>query len=252
MNAPRCVDSEIASLTDGDVHVWQVDLDSEAPNAQDLLPFLDQAERLRAGRYRLQRDRRRFIVARGMLRWLLSRYVHIRPESLEFSYGPYGKPLLASASGGHPIHFNLSHSGPNALYAVACDRQVGIDLERIPAICVRLPVAAQVFCHNERHILLQLPRQQQRQAWLQYWTRKEAYVKARGNGLSYPLHLIDVSSISNGIGVLQCSDNRPAVTQWTLLDLSVGPAYAASLAVEGLLDLTQLSLQSDLTLGDGS
>jgi 4'-phosphopantetheinyl transferase len=252
MNAPQCVDSEFVSLRNGEVHVWQVDLDSEAPNAQDLLPFLDEAERLRAGRYRLPRDRRRFIVARGMLRWLLSRYVHMQPESLEFSYGPYGKPLLAGPYGGHPIQFNLSHSGRNALYAVASGRQVGIDLERMPAHCVRLPIATQVFCHSERHILLQLPRPQQRQVWLQYWTRKEAYVKARGNGLSYPLHLVDVSSISDGIGVLQVSENRPAAPQWTLLDLTVGSTYAATLAVEGLLDPIKLSLQSDLTVEDES
>src|SRR5262245_16277885 len=133
------------TLADDEVHVWQAELGRTASHVQALLNTLDPDERVRARRFRFPRDREYFIVARGLLRIILGRYVRENPNALRFSYNPYGKPALAEGHGARALSFNMSHAGGLALYAVTRGRRIGIDLERIEPHFAYEQIAEQFF-----------------------------------------------------------------------------------------------------------
>ena len=176
-----------------EVHVWQATLDRTPSELQSLFDSLAADERARAGRFHFDRDRVRFVVARGVLRAILGRYMNRAPVSLSFRYGSHGKPALAGEADGDAICFNLSHSNGVALYAIARHRAVGVDLERIRFDLPVVEIAERFFSRREVAALRMLPSEQQHQAFFCCWTRKEAYIKARGEGLSLPLDQFDVS-----------------------------------------------------------
>ena len=150
-------------------------------------------ERARADRFYFARDREHFIVARGVLREILGCYLKRVPKSLCFCYGSHGKPALAGEFDGEAIRFNVSHSHGVALYAISRGRAVGIDLERIRFDLPVAEIAERFFSKREDAMLRSLPTDVQHQAFFRCWTRKEAYIKARGEGLSLPLDQFDVS-----------------------------------------------------------
>ncbi|MDQ2921579.1 MAG: 4'-phosphopantetheinyl transferase superfamily protein [Acidobacteriota bacterium] len=253
---PRCFDHSIwlsppahPRARHDEVHVWRVSLDeSQAPKFEALL---DDDERMRAARFRFQEHRNRFIVARGALRTILGSYLQTEPAELQFSYGRYGKPALTGGFAANAISFNLSHSGKFMLMAVSRGRELGIDLEWINQEFATSEVAERFFSHREILSLRGQPEYLQTEAFFNCWTRKEAYIKARGEGLTLPLDQFDVSLEPSGASLLDNRTEPGEVSRWSLQELHPAPAYCAAVAVEGfswqlrLLDFNSSTLVVD-------
>lgn len=228
------IPAEFVATRHDEVHVWRASLDVEAPCIKKLQQTLSEDERARAERFYFQKDRDRFIVARGLVRSILGRYLDIEPGHVKFAYGPYGKPALAGESGVHGIHFNLSHSDGLALCAIARGREVGVDLERLRPDFAAREIAERFFSPREVAILLALPENQWPKAFFNCWTRKEAYIKARGEGLTLPLDRFDVSVVpGEAAALLYVSGDPEESSRWSLQELVAGPGYVSALAVEG-------------------
>jgi 4'-phosphopantetheinyl transferase len=174
------------------------------------------------------------VVARGLLRAILGRYLGCSPADVRFCYGPRGKPALNDARGGEALRFNLSHSRGIALYAVTRGREVGVDVEAIRPEVEIASVARRVFSPSERATLHSLPPELQSEAFFNGWTRKEAFIKATGEGLARPLDEFDVS-IAPGepARLLATQPDADEAARWTLRELLPGPGYRAAVAVEG-------------------
>ena len=220
---------------DGDeVHVWRAALARTPREVEALEGLLSEDELRRAGRFHFRRDRANFVVARGTLREILSLYAGPPPRLLRFDYNAFGKPELAGAHAATRVRFNLSHAGGLALYAVAEGREVGVDVEAVRESVSCEELAASFFSRREVAALLALPARDRRGAFFDCWTRKEAYIKARGEGLSLPLDSFDVSlTPGEPAALLRTSDERDAAG-WTLRELTPGDGYAAAVAVEGV------------------
>jgi 4'-phosphopantetheinyl transferase len=217
------------------VHIWRARLDQSEACVQRLRQTLSADELARARRFRFQRDRKHFIAGRGLLRLILARYLDLEPSQLRFRYGPHGKPSLVTMSPLETPNFNASDSGGLALYAVTRGRKVGIDLEQIRTDCPCEQIAEQFFSSREKAMLQDLQTEQaKRKAFFGCWTRKEAYIKARGEGLSLPLDQFDVSlAPGEPAKLLEMRGDPLEASRWSLHELYPGPGYAAALAVEG-------------------
>ena len=223
--------SERPILDGSAVHVWRASLDQNASQVDRFERTLALDERSRAGRFHFRHDRDRFIVARGILRDILGRYLGRAPESLSFSYSSYGKPALIS-EGAEAIRFNISHSHGTALYVVTRGREIGVDLELVRDGLEIEQIAGRFFSRAEISVLCALPAQLRRRAFFLCWTRKEAYIKARGEGLSLPLDQFEVSLVPGEPAALM-SAQRDEAFRWSLRELFPAPDYAAALAIEG-------------------
>jgi 4'-phosphopantetheinyl transferase len=172
-------------LRANDVDVWRANLDDQRAEVVELMQArLSPDEAQRARRFYFERDRLRFIVARGILRTLLSRYVGGAPEQLVFSYGPNGKPALAPGGGTETVYFNVAHSDHLALFAFTRAGEVGIDVERIRELPEWEQVAEAAFSAPELAQLRSCPPERRREEFFRAWTRQEAVLKALGTGLS--------------------------------------------------------------------
>jgi len=221
-------------LTTGEVHVWRADMNQDRATINTYLKLLSPDEKERAGKYYFQRDREYFVVARGVLRMILSRYIDLSPEQIAFSFNPYGKPALRQGVGDDLLRFNVAHSGTVALYAFTRGREIGIDIEYIQQNCWSLELAEHFFSPTEVSMLSALAPQSRTLAFFDCWTRKEAYIKARGEGLSHPLNRFTVSVTPGQPASLLTTDGEPReASRWTLMDLFPGREYRAALAVEG-------------------
>ena len=216
------------SLESGGVHVWRVSLDQPDERLDRFRRTLEPDELNRASRFHFDKHRRHFIVARGFLRSVVGRYLETQPEALRFSYGAYGKPALASE---HVLRFNLSHSHEVALLAVARDAELGVDVEHVRADFASEEIAQRFFSRAEVEVFNSLPKDEQVAAFFRCWTRKEAYIKAIGKGLSQALDAFDVT-LMPGVqaALLRAEDDN--VERWWMSDLNVGKGYAGALAVE--------------------
>jgi len=212
------------------VDVWRVRLDLPLDALERVGASLSAEETQRAGRFHFTLDRDRFIAAHGCLRAVLARTLHCGPDQLTFSVNQYGKPALRD----HELEFNLTHSGDFALIAIARGHRLGIDLERIRPEISSQGIARQYFSKSEFAELQTLPLEQRQAAFFTCWTRKEAYIKAQGLGLSLPLESFDVSLTPNEPAMLRATRPDPQeAARWTLFSLDVDPCYAAAVAVEG-------------------
>ena len=222
------------TLGNNEVHVWCASLDLPASQVQSLQNTLVIEELRRAERYYFQKDRKHFIVARGVLRDILGRYLKIEPGQLRFCHNPYGKPGLAGETGGETLCFNVSHSHGLALYAITRDRAVGVDVEFIRPDLATEDIAERFFSPREVAVLRTLPANIQPEAFFNCWTRKEAYIKAKGKGLSIPLDQFDVSlAPGEPATLLSVNGESKEASRWSLQELDVGSGYAAALAAEG-------------------
>jgi 4'-phosphopantetheinyl transferase len=222
----------VAELAADEVHVWQASLDEPARAVNALAATLSPDERARAERYCFERDRHRFIACRALLRAILARYTGRRPAELRFHYGPLGKPSLPAAD---DPSFNVSHSDGLAVYALARGRAVGVDVERIRPVAGADRIAERFFSEPERQALRAVPTARKLEAFFTCWTRKEAYVKARGEGLGHPLDRFAVSLAAGAPARLSAAgagDERQ-IARWSLAGLAQSPGYVAALAVEG-------------------
>jgi 4'-phosphopantetheinyl transferase len=175
-----------------EVHVWRASLNQLQEHLVRLMRILSPQERARAERFHFEVDRKRCILARALLRLLLGRSLGTFPHLVRFRHNDFGKPRLAPAL--HPlVQFNLSHSGDLVLIALGRGRALGVDVEQIRMDVATENIAVRFFSDNERRGLASVPPVLQREAFFACWTRKEAYVKARGDGLSLRLEQFDVS-----------------------------------------------------------
>jgi 4'-phosphopantetheinyl transferase len=222
------------SLSSGEVHVWRANLERPAEVQQWLLRTLDADEQTRASRFHFDTHRRRFVVARGVLRSLLGRYLEVRPEDVRFAYGPYGKPALDGAHHAGALRFNTSHSHELGVYAFAQDHDAGIDVEYIKQDFATNEVAERFFSKYEVRVLRSLPKPEQAAAFFRCWTRKEAYIKAIGSGLSHPLDQFDVTLAPNEpAALLRDQRDAQAATRWQMFNLDLPAGYAGALIVAG-------------------
>jgi len=222
------------SLGEGEVHVWRAQLGREASTVSELLQILSEDERLKAGRLCVGEVRERFIVGRSVLRGILGQYLHVRPEQLRFSYGPHGKPAIAPECEGGGIRFNMSDSSGLAVFAVTRGREIGIDLERMRPDVPCEELARRYFAAAEVSEFLGLPESQRQEGFFNCWTRKEAYLKAIGRGLSFPLRNVVVSLAPGKPATILAIEGDPEeARRWSLTSLNPDPAYSAALVVEG-------------------
>lgn len=224
----------LAALDDDEVHVWRLDIDELKRDLSALRGTLAPDEVARAERFVFERDRERFVVARGALRSILARYVGGAPGSLRFGYSAYGKPFLQHA-GDARLHFNLSHSHELALVALTRQGRIGVDIEYMREAVEYEAVAASVFSAGENAALRALPAPLRRAAFFACWARKEAYVKARGEGLSTPLDQFDVSLHPGEPAALLYAGKGAQHERWSLGALYPARDYAAAVAVQGQL-----------------
>lgn len=217
----------------GQVHVWHASLDLEPAVFRHLENTLSVDERQRASRFYFPRDRRRFVAGRGLLRDVLARYTNSHPAELHFTYNDYGKPQLHQSERANAIRFNLSHSKGIIVLAVSRERNVGIDIETLRGDTSILDVADSFFSRNEVLRLHALPTHLRCEAFYRCWVRKEAYIKARGMGLSIPLHSFEVSLSPGSPAELLASTEPSDVSAWKLENLEVDAGYVAAVAAEG-------------------
>lgn len=234
------------NVATGEVHVWQVGLDLPEERLPFLQSLLSDEELDRARRYRFQRDWRRFVARRGLLRMVLSSYLEEHPAGLGFGYGPWGKPALANHRGGPAsfnLSFNLSDSADRALIAVTGGAAVGVDLEHIATGSAQKSAAQefatedisrQFFSASEVAAWQSLPAEQRVEGFYLCWTRKEAFIKAKGEGLSLPLADFEVSlAPGEPAALLRTRPDAGEAIRWDLHSLDLGRDYAGALCVAG-------------------
>jgi 4'-phosphopantetheinyl transferase len=214
-----------------EVVVARLDVEPDAVNA--LAGWLNGDERQRARRFQFEPDRQRFIVARGRLRQLLATRLDIEPQSVELSYAAHGKPVLARGSATQDWRFNVSHSGDVAVFAFCRGREVGIDVEAVHSVSCSDAVAGHFFSRNELEAYLALDAQDKELGFFHCWTRKEAFIKAVGDGLRYPLDVFDVSvSPREPARILRVGNMDGNDCGWCLRSFIPTPGYVAAIVIE--------------------
>jgi 4'-phosphopantetheinyl transferase len=215
-----------------EVHLWQARLDVSPEELAQLATTLSEPELDRSRAFRFERDRARFIAGRGQLRLLLGGYLDTRGSEIALVEGPNGKPRLAGGTA--LLRFNLAHSDDVVVFAVAWNREVGVDVERIRSDFPVDQVARHHFSPKERRDLAGLLEGDRLRAAFDCWTRKEAYLKASGVGLTVPLDGFDVTVRPGEPVRLSRPDAKSAASwSWSLHAFDAGPDYAAAVAVEG-------------------
>lgn len=246
-------------LAPGEIHIWRASQTVEPAVLARLHAPLDADEKARAERFVFQRDRDRFIAAHGILRELLAGYIGCAPAGIGFDYGPQGKPSLrptdstasrtADATSRFDrartvsrVRFNMSHSQGLAAFAFALDRELGIDVELIRADFGGEDIAKRYFSRDEVAELMSLPPEMRAEAFFLCWSRKEAYIKARGQGLQIPLTSFSVSLTPGAPERLRADD----ASRWELRSFQPHEDYAGALIAEAAHSSTNLSSPGSL------
>ena len=194
--------------------------------------LLSDAERQRASRFLFDRDRDRFIVGRARLRQLLAARLGTRPESVELVYGAHGKPALARRFADSDLRFNVSHCDDVTLYAFSCGREIGVDVEAVRVIGDADGIAARFFSLRENQAYCALEPRDRPLGFFQCWTRKEAFIKALGDGLSYALDRFDVSlGPGEPAEILRVETTPGDCCGWRMESLSPAPGFVAAVVI---------------------
>ena len=217
----------------GEAHVWLARLEVSPERHAELFAVLNADEKARAVRYLLAHHRLHNAAARGYLRTLLGRYLGVAPESVELQFNSYGKPSLAGAPAAGGLRFNVSHSHGLALFAFTRGRELGVDIEKIRPDFASAEIARRFFSAAESARLLSLAPELQTKAFFECWTRKEAYIKARGDGLSRRLDTFEVA-FGPGVtpAIVSAADEPDAAERWAVHDLLPADGYCGALIVE--------------------
>ena len=213
-----------------EVHLYWSCLDDVPQEDLDhYYSLLCDAEKKRAGRFYFHRDR--FIAAHGVLRVLLSACADVAPEKLKFKYDDRGKPGLENVNDGLKVCFNLSHSHKAALYGVCRDSRVGVDIEYIRPLSSMESIAGRYFSQTEFETIRSFPQDRQNEVFFQFWTAKEAYLKATGTGLS-GLQQIEITP-AGASPPEKTSHQDESGQSWAIYPVSAIPGYAAAVAIQG-------------------
>jgi 4'-phosphopantetheinyl transferase len=214
-----------------EVVVTRLDMGPEAVRASAAL--LSDVERQRASRFAFDRDQSRFTVARVRLRQLLAARLGMRPESVELVYGAHGKPALARRCADSDLRFNVSHCDDVAVYAFSCGREIGIDVEAIRVIRDADDIAARFFSRSENEAYLALDPPDRPRGFFNCWTRKEAFIKAVGDGLHHPLDRFDVSlAPGEPARILRVASTPGNDCGWRMESISPAPRFVAAVVIE--------------------
>jgi 4'-phosphopantetheinyl transferase len=226
-------------LHGNEVHLWLITLPTELDSLASYRSRLTDEERQRADRFHFPEDRARFTLGRAALRILVMRYSGTTDISLALN--EYGKPYLAQPD--ISLQFNIAHSGDLVLLGFTRGRPIGVDVERVRPDFATTEIADRFFAPDEAALVAALPQPDRARGFFNCWTRKEAYIKARGMGLSLPLHSFSVVFTAGEPPALLRADNDPAAPQrWTILDLPTCENYGAATAFEGRnLSVSQFS-----------
>ena len=218
-------------LEQNQVHIWRVNIDNPTLNLDDLFSdVLSDDERKRVDRLKSEKDKRRFIVSRGLLRENLGNYIGTEPSDITFTYNKYGKPGLKPEHNLGNIKFNVSHSANLAIYAISQNREVGIDLEYIREVRTADKIIKRFFTQQETDFYYSQPENKKKLAFFTLWTRKEAYSKARGMGIGLPSKEFDLNLAPTTV---TSTTNTKAESKWSLVDIEIDEDYLAALATEG-------------------
>jgi 4'-phosphopantetheinyl transferase len=216
-------------LIGNEIHVWHAALDRDEKILGQLESTLSLDEKARADRFHFVNDRNRFVVARGVLRELLGKYLQQSPASVEFSYGKHGKPFLSGGNASTGLCFNLSHSAALAVYAIAKGRNLGIDVERVRPESAGEDIARRYFSAREVSDLQTLSPEARVEGFFHCWTRKEAYLKATGMGLQIALDSFAVSLLpGKPVQFLSGVESR-----WNLAAYHPAEGYVAAVVCDG-------------------
>jgi len=219
--------SDFPALTES-VHVWAVQLDQEGVDLQHARELISADETERAARFMFDRDRRRYLVAHVALHKILNRYLPGAPVNLSFDVGPNGKPRLPDTFATSEVRFNLSHSHEIALFAVTQGREIGVDIEYVNEQFEFQDIADKFFTAKEVGAMRSLAPALQRRAFFKCWTSKEAFLKAKGTGLSGKLDEVEISLAAD-----ERVQINAAVPGWTLTELRSADSYEAAVVIEG-------------------
>jgi 4'-phosphopantetheinyl transferase len=230
---PKIVVGADALFTGEHFDATVIGLDKDIEEVRALRKLLCDSERRRADRFVFDRDRNRFIVARARLREMLSTRLSVRPESVELTYGAHGKPALAHRFADSDLRFNVSHSGDVALYAFSFGREIGIDIEVVRPIPDADDIAARFFSRRENEAYRALDPSDKPLGFFYCWTRKEAFIKAIGDGLYHPLDSFDVSlAPGEPAEILRVKDAPGSECGWHLNSFSPLPGLIAAVVTE--------------------
>jgi len=222
-----------SKLSIDDVHIWCTSLLQSGRCFRLLQRIISDDERQRVEGMRFERDRRRLIIGRGLLRMITSYYLGEEPSKLQFQYGHHGKPYLRDSSGNKSLHFNLAHSNEMALYAFTRSIEMGIDIEYIRDLPDAEQIARSTFSPLENMMLHDLPAHQKQEAFFNCWVRKEAFIKAIGDGLYHSLDRFDVTlSPGEPAQLLRIDGDTEKASRWFIKSLAPARGYAAAIAVE--------------------
>lgn len=213
--------------------MWRVPLDIPPQLLSTLSAALDADEKARAARFRFDIHRTRFTAGRAVLRHLLARYLEIRADEVAFRYSAHGKPSLDGSAAGSGLRFNFSNAAGMGLAAFALRRDLGVDLEELKRVADFAAIAQRFFSPAENEVLFALPPESRDAAFFTCWTRKEAYIKAVGEGLSIPLDSFDVALAPGAPARLLATRGEPGgEIRWSLHELHPGAGFVGALAVE--------------------
>ena len=220
------------TFSEFEVHIWRADLDWAQSRIPNIAESLSQDEKERASRFHFERDRNRFIAGRAILRGLLGQYLGIRPAEVRIQYGVYGKPTLREMIEG--ICFNMSHSQNLAVYGFTQNQPLGIDIEAYREMSDADQIAQRYFSPKEYQAYLSVLPEQKLETFYRCWTRKEAYMKATGEGFYLPLDQFEVSLKPDDPPALLWTASDPQEhKRWSLLDFKPADSFAGAVVVHG-------------------
>lgn len=221
-------------LEQNDVHIWRAHLDWPKDKFDAAFQLLSEEEQARAERFVIEQHRDRYIASHAVLHQILSLYVNCPPEKLQFQQNDHGKPYIANLPLGLNLQFNMSDSHDYALYGLRLDDEVGVDLEYMKSKIRAEEIAKRFFSPDEYRALLDLPPSERLEGFYRCWSRKEAYIKAIGQGLSFNLSRFSVSLKPDGLNcLLEVDGSAELARQWRLGSVSAPEHFQAALAVEG-------------------
>lgn len=233
---PWLTPPEPLCLEEGAIHVWRGIVDIPSSRLQVFWDTLSKDEQQRAQRLRLPQHQTRFVAARGMLRSLLGRYLDLSPLEIEFDTGPHGKPFVRNAVT-PKLHFNISHSQKIALLAFSQESEIGIDVEGPRTHLDHEAIAKRILNDQEQEWFQSLPSSKRPSAFLSCWTRKEAFIKAHGAGLTFPLKDVTVTFLPHQTPrLVKIKDPYFHDHTWSMYPIHSRPRYAGALVVAGQPD----------------
>jgi 4'-phosphopantetheinyl transferase len=218
-------------LAKDETHIWQAKLDLSTAEITQLTEILAEDERIKASRFRFPEHRQRYIAARGILRKILGFYLNINGDTIEFEYNSRGKPKISNFNAIN-LQFNVSHSQDLALYGITRDRRIGIDLEYLRDLDDADKIARRFFSPTESVLVASLEGEEQKRVFFQFWTAKEAYLKAIGSGLSGGLDKVEIALKPQAIALLSVGETSENTANWSLDSFIPQPNYIGTLATE--------------------